>query len=158
MQQVLSDAVRSASSLVSHAGDFTCAATSITCHHCRGRLTNMRGATTRFKTQGETRVRTVTRGKVHKVLHCKTSEGNPKGCGASWNRDVNGSMNILEITMCFIRGFRRPEAFCRPSTVQSSTTRRRPGTTTPLASGHEAPHRRDEDSPSVGCLHPEGNA
>ena len=49
----------------------------------------MRGVTTRIKTQGEARVRTVTRGKVHKVLHCKTSEGNPKGCGASWNRDVS---------------------------------------------------------------------
>ena len=132
--------------------------TSITCHRCQGRLTNMRGITTRVKTQGEARVRTVTRGKVHKVLHCIPSEGNPKGCGASWNRDVNGSKNILKITMCFIQGASRPEAFCRPSTVQSPTTRRRPGTATPRASGHEAPQCRDGGSPSVGCEHPEGNA
>jgi len=87
--------------------------TSVTCHHCRGRLVNMKGVTVRLKIRDSSMVRITQRGKVHKVLHCKNSVGSPKGCGASWDRDTNGSLNILEITMCFVRGFRRPDAFCR---------------------------------------------
>lgn len=102
--------------------------TSVTCHCCRGRLANMTGMTTRVRQiDGEER-RTVFRGKVHKVLHCKTSGSNPTGCGASWNRDTNGSLNILEIAMCYLTGKRRPNAFCRSSTtVRSSNPKQNQG-------------------------------
>ena len=58
------------------------------------------------------------RGHVHKILHCKSSAdaATPKGarhCGASWDRDVNASKNLLVLTLCQIFGDQRPAAFCR---------------------------------------------
>lgn len=95
--------------------------TSVTCHCCRGRVTNMTAETTRVRVVDGQEERTRYRGKVHKVLHCKTSDSNPSGCGASWNRDTNGSLNILEITMCYLIGMARPRAFCRSSTPSRSS-------------------------------------
>jgi hypothetical protein len=93
--------------------------TSITCSGCHGLLTNMRAMTTkkRWRT-GEDGVLRATRetrmNRVHKVLHCSTSDeqGNPC-CGLTWNRDVNASRNILLLTECMADGLPRPSAMCR---------------------------------------------
>ena len=66
------------------------------------------------------------RGRVHKILHCRSSENglHPKKgashCGASWDRDVNASRNLLMLTKCQIFGVERPAAFCRKKTTTQS--------------------------------------
>lgn len=100
--------------------------TSVTCHCCRNMLVNMRAVTTRKSREertgatcphwatGHNMVKSVGRSKVHKVLHCSSNDkqGQPC-CGTTWNRDVNASKNMLELTMCITRGYDRPAAFCR---------------------------------------------
>jgi hypothetical protein len=53
--------------------------------------------------------------KVHKVLHCKTSDGKcPEGCRETTvDRDVNASRNILELFRLEIMGLARPPQFSR---------------------------------------------
>jgi hypothetical protein len=47
--------------------------------------------------------------KIHSVLHCSTN-----GCfSTTVNRDVNASKNILELAMGALRGWPRPQVFCR---------------------------------------------
>lgn len=85
--------------------------TSMTCWCCKNRLRNMVATTTKKHSDGTRHVR---RSKVHTVLHCRSSvvDGSSR-CGATWNRDVNASRNILELAMTRIHGFIRPAALCR---------------------------------------------
>ena len=85
--------------------------TSMTCSECRHRLCNMCALTTRKSRDGEVVVR---RSKVHKVLHCSSSDRSDKsGCGKTWNRDINASRNILSLTLDLLAGRDRPHVFCR---------------------------------------------
>ena len=85
--------------------------TSIICHNCQCRLTNMKAITTR-KRDGVS-VPSLTTTKVHKVLHCKTSVSGPDCCKTTWNRDVNGAKNMLMKTMLALHGWKVPQAFQR---------------------------------------------
>jgi hypothetical protein len=95
--------------------------TSKGCHGCGHELTNMRAKHTKFRnTKDEngdlTRSSFTTVAKIHKVLHCRSSHSAPTSsgrCGATWNRDVNASKNILMLMMLDILGMPRPRAFCR---------------------------------------------
>lgn len=101
--------------------------TSITCYACNCLLCNMRADITKKKSEtdddGNVEItRTTTRNaRVHKVLHC-TSSDKPAGssntapprCGTTWNRDVNASRNIRWLAECIVFGLSRPSAFCRP--------------------------------------------
>ena len=101
--------------------------TSCTCHGCFARLANMRADTVRVRVNkdGEVIRKEVHNNKVHKVLHCRTSVGSEPvlaRCGATWNRDVNASKNILMLLECWIAGFERPKPFMkRPATVITNT-------------------------------------
>ena len=101
--------------------------TSCTCHGCFARLSNMRADTVRARVNkyGEVIRKEVQNNKVHKVLHCRTSVGSEPvlaRCGATWNRDVNASKNILMLLECWIAGFERPKPFMkRPAIVIANT-------------------------------------
>jgi hypothetical protein len=101
--------------------------TSCTCHGCFARLANMRADTVRVRVNkdGEVIRKEVQNNKVHKVLHCRTSVGSEPvlaRCGATWNRDVNASKNILMLLECWIAGFERPKPFMkRPAIVITNT-------------------------------------
>ena len=75
-------------------------------------LSNMKAKVTTVKKGGE---RTAMVRKVHKVLHCKNSDGKlPQGCReTTWNRDINASRNILMLFQFEIQGISRPLIFCR---------------------------------------------
>jgi len=77
-------------------------------------LTNMKGMTTRHSRDGK---KYTVRGKIHKVLHCRTSDGRlPEGCKqTTWNRDTNAARNILNLLLHELRGLPRPEVFRRPT-------------------------------------------
>ena len=79
-------------------------------------LVNMRAKETIRKRKDGLRV-TLTNQKVHKVLHCQTSEGKyASSCReTTWNRDVNASKNLLMLLMMQIKGYDRPEPFRRQS-------------------------------------------
>jgi len=85
--------------------------TSVTCSCCGGRLVNMVAKTTNRQTH-EIRDK---KSKVHKILHCKsrTCSHEDDYHGTTWNRDVNASRNILELTMCMVKGYPRPMRFSR---------------------------------------------
>ena len=53
-----------------------------------------------------------TEARVHKILHCRSSDGT-KQCqgGGTWNRDVNASRNMLMLLMLVVLGVERPEEF-----------------------------------------------
>jgi hypothetical protein len=56
--------------------------------------------------------------KVHKILHCRNSEGGPvSACGKTWNRDVNASKNLLMLLKLWISGEERPIPFRRGNNV-----------------------------------------
>lgn len=85
------------------------------CNSCHSRLTNMRAAESVVRKrsrvgehEGERLV--VRNNKVHKVLHCcdsvKSAPENGR-CGATWNRDVNASKNILMFLRLWIADERR---------------------------------------------------
>ena len=84
-------------------------------------LTNMKAETVRKKKtkEGETK-RVTTFGRVHKVLHCRNSEGKlPSGSRreTTRNRDVNAACNMLLLFTIEIQGGERPEPFQRPPRV-----------------------------------------
>lgn len=86
--------------------------TSVTCSCCDGPLVNMRAKSWDRKKK-TTRVRA---SPIHRTLHCKSrtcgqSADHP---GTTWNRDVNASRNLLELTLCVINGQDRPFALQRP--------------------------------------------
>lgn len=86
------------------------------CYLCHCELSNMRAECTKVRrAKGSTAaIRTTRVTKIHKVLHCNSSQiGSSNQCGTTWNRDVNASKNILMLTMCKIYGYERPSAFCR---------------------------------------------
>ena len=79
------------------------------------RLRNMKAKTTVRKTRDGGKV-VMRNQKVHKVLHCKPSEGE-KLCPrreTTWNRDYNASKNILMLLRMEIKGYERPAPFRRP--------------------------------------------
>ena len=85
------------------------------CSCCHNVLTNMKAERTIQKKQpnGIWKI-TKQRGHVHKILHCRSSTNGLGGhCGASWDRDINASRNLLVLTQCQIFGIQRPVAFCR---------------------------------------------
>ena len=92
------------------------------CSGCHSVLTNMRAMRTTHKKQPDGTVKISTqRGRVHKILHCRSSTNGLGGhCGASWDRDVNASRNLLELTQSQIFGMQRPSAFCRKTTEANS--------------------------------------
>jgi len=98
------------------------------CSCCHSVLTNMRAERTTHKKKQDGTVKVSTqRGRVHKILHCRSSTNGLGGyCGASWDRDVNASRNLLVLTQCQIFGVQRPVAFCR----KKITTRSPSGTNT----------------------------
>ncbi|TYZ68620.1 hypothetical protein PybrP1_002811 [[Pythium] brassicae (nom. inval.)] len=49
--------------------------------------------------------------KIHRVLHCTRSNG---GCGITVDRDINASLNILQLLVCHIHNEDRPPALSRP--------------------------------------------
>ena len=68
----------------------------------------------RMTREGEVIRREVGNNKVHKVLHCRNSVGSEPSlarCGATWNRDVNASKNILMLLETWFMGFERPAPF-----------------------------------------------
>ena len=83
--------------------------TSVTCHNCNCRLTNMRADSVRIKRDGTKEVQM--KSKIHKALHCKNRHDGTSHCGTTWNRDVNASKNILMLLMLKVRGWPRPVAF-----------------------------------------------
>jgi hypothetical protein len=88
--------------------------TSITCHNCHCQLSNRRSLSTVVNRWKKTKVVRVT--KIHKVLHCRSSEGGQGHCGTTWNRDVNAAKNILMLLMLKVLGMERPLAFQRSVT------------------------------------------
>ena len=85
--------------------------TSVTHHITRLPMVNMKAEITVVRNK----IRSTKFQKVHKVLHCKTSDGKcPMGCRETTvNRDVNASKNILELFKLEILGLDRPPEFCR---------------------------------------------
>jgi hypothetical protein len=85
------------------------------------KLVNMRAKET-VKQQRDGSKRVFHNYKVHVVLHCKPSEGE-KLCArreTTWNRDVNASKNILMLLRMDVKGFSRPEPFCRSKKPEKS--------------------------------------
>jgi hypothetical protein len=84
--------------------------TSITCHATWQRLSNMK-AVSEGREKGGAIIDGAKRGSVHKVLHCKSSKCAFGRQGATWNRDVNASRNMLTLLMLEVHGFERPMEF-----------------------------------------------
>ena len=78
------------------------------------KLVNMRAKTVKKMRDGSKVERL--NNKVHKVLHCKPSDGcKLLACTeTTWNRDVNASRNIMKLFLHELNGLARPAAFCRP--------------------------------------------
>jgi hypothetical protein len=95
--------------------------TSVTCCYCHRKLTNMQANSTRY--DRHTKQWVVKMSRVHKVLHCKRSVGSPStGClGATCNRDINASRNILLLTLCKLCNVDKPAAFCPPGNSPGSS-------------------------------------
>ena len=102
--------------------------TSVTCHGCHQRLTNMKAKSTNYKKSkdGKRGEKYVTHSRVHKVLHCRNSDNRSSGrCGTTWNRDVNASKNILLIAVKKFTGEGRPMQFCRATPKKQYGVRRK---------------------------------
>jgi hypothetical protein len=87
------------------------------------RLVNMKAKTTRLKRSDGATTKATTFGKVHKVLHCRNSDGSlPAGCRqTTWNRDVNAAQNMLKLLQLELRNSPRPEAFVRARGRQAAS-------------------------------------
>ena len=86
--------------------------TSRNCSNCHECLTQMK-AREEFMERGVVKTRV---SRVHKVLHCKSSESGTSAClGTTWNRDANAARNILMLGMRAVQGLPRPLAFTRSS-------------------------------------------
>lgn len=123
--------------------------TSKVCCCCHGELCNKKAKAVVFKPQwDEAAGRMATRRveqkmRIHKVLHCRRSVGGQAAkqtgllgqtCqGSTWNRDENATRNIMLLTLCLLRGFERPRAFCHQHTKGSAqkTESTRPLSTEP---------------------------
>lgn len=102
--------------------------TSVTCHATWRKLTNMRARSWKYdRTIGE-KVLSETRSSVHKVLHCRSSDG-AKGRpgGGTWNRDANASRNMLMLLMLEVLGVERPKEFMPAVTVHGRRKQRTKG-------------------------------
>lgn len=84
--------------------------TSVTCNVTWQRLSNMKAVSNGREKEGVI-VDGAKRGSVHKVLHCKSSKCAFGRQGATWNRDVNASRNMLTLLMLEVHGFERPVEF-----------------------------------------------
>jgi hypothetical protein len=86
--------------------------TSITCHSTWRQVTNMRARSWKYDRDAGKQVLSDTKSRVHKILHCRSSDG-VKGCqgGGTWNRDANASRNILMLLMLVVLGVERPKEF-----------------------------------------------
>ena len=78
------------------------------------KLVNMKAKTTVRKTKDGKKI-VMQNQRVHKVLHCKTSEGKKidSSLKTTVNRDLNASENILMLLRMEIKGYERPEPFRR---------------------------------------------
>jgi hypothetical protein len=86
--------------------------TSVTCHETWRRLSNMRARTTKYDRDTKTMVLSAKRVSVHKVLHCRSSDGvKGRHGGGTWNRDANASRNMLMLMMLVVLGVERPKEF-----------------------------------------------
>ncbi len=86
--------------------------TSVTCHETWRRLTNMRAKTTRYDRATKSMVPGEKRSSVHKVLHCRSSDGvKGRHGGGTWNRDANASRNMVMLMMLVVLGVERPREF-----------------------------------------------
>jgi hypothetical protein len=90
--------------------------TSVTCHATWRRLSNMKAVSVAYDRKQGRMVEQPCQ-KVHKVLHCTNSKCAFGRQGATWNRDVNASRNILMLLMLAVRGFERPSEF-KPSQLE----------------------------------------
>jgi hypothetical protein len=84
--------------------------TSVTCNITWQRLSNMKAVSNGREKEGVI-IDGAKRGSVHKVLHCKSSKCAFGRQGATWNRDVNASRNMLTLLMLEVHGFERPMEF-----------------------------------------------
>jgi hypothetical protein len=84
--------------------------TSVTCHATWCRLVNARAVSVTYDRK-ENRMVERPRQRIHKLLHCKRSEGAFGHHGGTWNRDANAARNILMLLMLEVRGFQRPSEF-----------------------------------------------
>ncbi len=120
--------------------------TSMMCSGCNCKLSNMRAVSkVKNRSTGEWEAR---RSKVHKVLHCSNSVDNTgatRGCGTTWDRDVNASRNILTLGLLALFEKPRPTVFCR-STAPQRTSRGRRAT--------DRPGNPQEPGPSLLSLMP----
>lgn len=86
------------------------------------KLRNMKAQTTvQKKRDGKV---TMQNQKVHKVLHCKPSEGEKlySRRETTWNRDLNASKNILMLLRMSVKGYERPAPFRRQERSPAKTT------------------------------------
>ena len=78
--------------------------TSLKCHKCKS-------DTKKFKYEISKKPKSLGKIKlVHGLIRCKNAH-----CGIKWNRDYNGSLNILEIAKAALEEKGRPEAFVKNS-------------------------------------------
>ena len=78
--------------------------TSLKCHKCKWNTEKFQKEEShKPRSLGELRL-------VHGLIRCTNVK-----CGIKWNRDYNGSLNILEITKAAIEGKERPKELCRNS-------------------------------------------
>lgn len=84
--------------------------TSITCHTTWRRLVNARARSVVYDRREKKMVERPPR-RIHKLLHCRRSQGASGHQGGTWNRDANAARNILMLLMLEVRGFQRPSEF-----------------------------------------------
>ncbi len=86
--------------------------TSKVCHVTRTELVNMKATSVRYDRRTRSMV-TRPHGRVHKVLHCLSSNAAPGRHGGTWNRDVNAARNMLLLVKLEVSGAARPAEFAR---------------------------------------------
>jgi hypothetical protein len=123
--------------------------TSVTCNKCHCTLSNMKAVGVHKKWDGTKMVEIMKVARVHKILHCQSSKIGLNGrCGATWDRDVNASRNILMLTLCEVLGEKRPPAFCH--SMSSNTIKQTAATQHPTNTAA----RTAEPSEASRMIHP----